>query len=566
MFVVFEGIDGSGKTTISNMVVRRLQEAGVETCHLRQDGKFASSVTEAVRTLARDSRNLALVPEAELLLYAAREVQLTEEVLRPALANGKLVVADRYLYTAEVLGRYGRGLDADWVTSLLKLVGRGLAPDLVVLVDVEPAIARARRKASKLNEPTNKPPSRKGLAGAGLAQRLRSGYLQLAAAEPERFAVVDNDADLETIVDRVRRLIEASLTRGVWRALVDFRAESGAHGGKTAGNSASLDDALDRFLETIAARAATEPSVAAFLLTGFHGERVDALRERLAEQAPRVVLHALTGLTDRCSFELRRRLAPQFPGEVATSLTGIGNDVAGARAFRLELWERASVEVANSLRALGDDESFALRERLYERSPEAVVASLELLDSARAEQLRERFLAERGAELTQSADLAALVMRGLRGLGTERAWQVRDACWSVAPVAVLKSLSGLDDARSWQLREDNLGRAPRPVLESLGLLRTARAWALRTATARECKEAVDGIAGADEPEAWALRESCADSWPSTVVKSVGVLRDSARGRALLDRQLTRYGHELGVLRNASSLALNLTPRADQLEE
>jgi dTMP kinase len=568
MFVVFEGIDGSGKTTISNLVVRRLQERGVETCHLRQDGKFASSVTEAVRTLARDSRNLALVPEAELLLYAAREVQLTEEVLRPALAAGELVVADRYLYTAGVLGRYGRGLDAEWVSSLLELVGRGLVPDLVVLVDVEPAVARARRKASKLNEPTKKAPSRKGLAGAGLAQRLRTGYLKLAAAEPERFAIVDNDADLETIVDRVQRLIEVSLARGVWRALVDFRAEGEERDPdrKRSANSGSLDDALDRFLDKIEARAATEPSVAAFLLTGFHGERVDGLREALAERAPRVVLHALTGLTDARSFELRRRLAPQFPREVAASLTGIGTDVAEARAFRRELCERASVEVADSLKGLGDDESFALRDRLYERSPDAVVGSLELLDSPRAERLRERFLTEHGASLTESSELATVVMRGLRGLGSERAWQLRDACWPVAPVAVLKSMNGLDDARSWRLREDNVGRAPRPVLESLGQLRTPRAWALRNATARECKEAVDGICGADEPEAWALRESCADSWPSTVVKSVGGLRESARGRALLERQLSRYGHELGVLRNASALALNLIARADQLEE
>ncbi len=566
MFVVFEGIDGSGKTTISNLVVRRLNERGVETCHLRQDGKFASSVTEAVRTLARDSRNLALVPGAVLLLYAAREVQLTEEVLRPALAAGKLVVADRYLYTAEVLGRYGRGLDPDWVTSLLKLVGRGLVPDLVVLVDVEPAIARARRKASKLNEPTKKPPSRKGLAGAGLAQRLRAGYLQLAAAEPERFAVVDNDADLETIVDRVQRLIEVSASRGVWRALVDFRAESSERHGKPAAGSGSLEDALQRFLQKIEARAATEPSVAAYLLTGSHGDRVDGLRERLAATSPRVVLHALTGLTDRVSFELRRRLAAEFPGEAAASLAGIGNDVAGARAFRHELWERAGVGVAASLKGLGDDESFALRERLYERCPKAVVGSLELLDSLRAEQLRERFLREHGATLTGDLELASVVMRGLRGLGSDRAWELRDACWSVAPVAVLKSLSDLDDARSWQLREDNLGRAPRPVLESLGQLRTARAWALRNATAHECKEAVDGICGADEPEAWALRESCANLWPSTVVKSVGVLRDSARGRALLERQLSLYGHELGVLRNASLLALNLMSRAEQLEE
>jgi dTMP kinase len=277
-------------------------------------------------------------------------------------------------------------------------------------------------------------------------------------------------------------------------------------------------------------------------------------------------LHALTGLSDPRSFELRRRLASQHPGEVATSLTGIGSDVAFARAFRRELSERASDQVAASLKGLSDDESFALREALFESSSEAVVASLEFLDTPRAWRLRERFLAAREPQLTESLELASLLLRGLRGSSDARAWRLRDLCWPVAPVAVLKSLANLDDARSWQLREDNLGRAPRPVLESLGQLRTPRAWALRNAAARDCKEAVDGISGADETEAWALRDRCVDFWPSTVVKSVGVLRDSTRGRALLERQLSLYGHELGVLRNASSLALNLTSPAAQFEE
>jgi dTMP kinase len=569
MFVVFEGIDGSGKTTISNRVVRRLAERGIETCHLRQDGKFASSVTEAVRTLARDSRNLALVPEAELLLYAAREVQLTEEVLRPALAAGKLVVADRYLYTAEVLGRFGRGLEAEWVSSLLKLAGRGLVPDLVVLVDVAPGGARARRKASKLSEPTKKPPSRKGLAGAGLAQRLRAGYLQLAAAEPERFVVVDNDAELETIVERVQQLIESSLSRGVWRALVDFRAQvADDRAGDThaATGKGVLADALERFLAKIGARAALEPGVAAFLLTGFHGERVDAWRAQLADKAPRVVLHALSGLVDAQSFQLRRRLAGAHPGEVAASLSGIGNDVAPARELRQELREPAGAEVAASLKGLGDEESFALRAALYERHPEAVVASLELLDDPRAWQLRARFLSVRGQRVVEDSELASVVMRSIRGLVDPRAWQLRDRCREVAPVAVLRSLSNLDDARSWQLREETLGRAPRPVLESLGQLRNARAWALRNAAALDCKEAVDGLVGADEPEAWALRERCADLWPSTVVKSLGVLHRASRGRALLERELSLYGHQLGVLRNASALALDLFSSAAPFEE
>lgn len=566
MFVVFEGIDGSGKTTISNRVVRRLKERGVATCHVRQDGKFASSVTEAVRSLARDARNLELVPEAELLLYAARELQLAQEKLRPALEAGKLVVADRYFYTAEVLGRFGRGLDGAWVGSVLELARRGLVPDLVVLVDVEPALARARRKAAKLNEPTHKPPSRKGLAGAGLADRLRQGYLELARAEPQRFVIVDNDAELETSITRVEQLIEASRLRGVAAALAELRSRDRAvePGGR---GPASLRDALEGFLQRVAARAVTEPGVAAFLLSGFHGERVDALRERLSRAAPRVVLAALSGLTDAKSFVLRERLLARYPSEVALSLRGIDSGAPAARRLRAELFERAGAELATSLSGLGDAAALGQRGALFERHPDAVMASLAGLDDERSWQLRERYLDARRGQLTESFELSGVVMRSVRGSSDARAWELRDACWSAAPVAALKSLTDLDDERAWRLRERHAERAPRPVLESLGKLRSARAWALRAAAAGTCKEALDGISGADDAEAWALRERYADLWPSTVVKSVGALRDSARGRALLERQLVRHGQRLGVLRNAALLALSLASCASsELED
>lgn len=563
MFVVFEGIDGSGKTTISNRVVRRLKARGFDTCHLRQDGKFASTVTEAVRSLARDARNLPLVPEAELLLYAARELQLCEEALRPALAASKLVVADRYFYTAEVLGRFGRGLPETWVRSLLELIRRGLEPDLVVLVDVDPALARARRKASKLDEPSRKPPSRKGLAGAGLAERLRQGYLELARAEPQRFVIVDNEAALDETVARVERLIELGATRGMAAALADLGPRDPAPRPEP---PHAPREGLERFLSWCTARGEREPGVAAYLLSGFHGERVDGLREGLAARAPRAVLYALSGLTDAVSFALRDRLAPDYPGEVAASLAGIGNHEPRALALRQALSERAGAEVAASLRGLSDPHAVALRAQLYERQPGAVVASLGGLDDEGAWELRERYLQTARAHLADDLDIASLVSRSIRGSGDERAWALRDACWPVAPPAVLKSLTDLDDERSWQWRERWLERAPRPVLQSLGLLRTERTWQLRSAAVLLAKEALDGLAGVDDERAWALRERAADRWPSTVVKSLGGLQDSERGRALLSRQLAGHGERLGVLRQVSLLALNLSPELTERED
>src|SRR4029077_335212 len=152
MFVVFEGIDGSGKTTISNLVAQKLRQGGVSVRHVREGGQFASRVTQSIRDLCRDSRNLAITPRTELVLYLAREVQLLEEVVAPALDQADLVIADRFFYTAEVLACHGRGLPEQTMRALIDAArdragrtnsgGATIEPDLVVLVDVDPSVAR----------------------------------------------------------------------------------------------------------------------------------------------------------------------------------------------------------------------------------------------------------------------------------------------------------------------------------------------------------------------------------------------------------------------------------------
>src|SRR5262245_24999647 len=114
MFVVFEGIDGSGKTTISNRIAQMLRDGGGSVEHLREGGKFSSQVTQAIREFGRDARNLELTPHAEFFLYVTRDVQLLDEMTRPALGRAEVVIADRFLFSAEILARYGRGLDEDW--------------------------------------------------------------------------------------------------------------------------------------------------------------------------------------------------------------------------------------------------------------------------------------------------------------------------------------------------------------------------------------------------------------------------------------------------------------------
>lgn len=556
MFVVFEGIDGSGKTTVSNRVVKRLVERGLSVKHVRAEGKFASSVTEAVRALARDVKNLELVPKAEFLLYVARELQLLEEALIPALSSHDVVIADRFLYTPEVLGRYGRRIDDDFINTVLRAASRDLMPDLTVLIDVDPTLARARRRAQKLEGTELKPPSRKGLTGTGLQYRLRDGYLRLAAGAPERWAVVHNDDDLDRTVERVAKLIESAREKGVWRSLVDFREERDRMRKEQKARAiTNRSDALEAFLDWVRQRAAVEPKVAAYLLSGLSGELVDPLRLELAERAPVAVLLGTRGLVDDVSCSLRARFAAEQPAAVARSLGGIPNLNEQARALRQDLIERAPAEVATSLVGLDDEEAWAQREALFERHPHEVLGTMSGLDSERAWALRERWLERYGLELDTSYELGRALARSVRGVPGERAFSLRERARVAAPIEALRSIVGLVCDKSFRWRSDAIRRAPRPVMETLRGIDDERAWEMRNRVVADCREALDGIGGLDAAPAWALRESAADIWPCSVVKSLGPLADTARGEALLARQLERHGGNPNVLRHAAAIAL-----------
>ena len=553
MFVVFEGIDGSGKTTLSNRVAKALGENALSVKHLRADGRFASTVTEAIRELCRDSRHLDIVPQTEFLLYVAREVQLIEEVLKPALAAHDVVVADRFLDTPRVLARHGRHLPSSWTDPVLAAASRGVTPDLVVLVDVDPALARARRKAHKRLVSDRRPPSRKGLTGVGLQHRLRRGYLELAASEPSRWLVVDNEGPLDETVERIARLLLDVREHGTAVAAGRFRIASPRNELRSARPPSSIEEARDAFLGTVDRLSEREPHVAARLLAGLHGPGVDEQRSRLARVVPEALLSGLAGMTDARSFEFRRSSKADFPGAVALSLAGLSLDGRAAE-LRRELASTALLEVVAVLGALDDDEAWALREHAYEIAPSFVVGTLGRIASERAWRLRERWLA-RAPKLTEDYEAARSAAKSVNALDDDRAWAIREAARRAAPVAALASLSHLVDERSFAQRKRMLTKAPKVVMETLRGVDDALAWELRRAVAAECKEALDGIHGLDGADAWTLREEHVTHWPSTAVKSLGPLADGARGRALVERALGEKRASLSLLKHLTSIAL-----------
>lgn len=554
MFVVFEGIDGSGKTTVSNQVAERLRSNKVPVTHLRAEGKFVSAVSEAIRELGRDARNWQLEPEAEFLLYVARDVQLIEQALRPALARGDVVLADRFLYTAEVLARHGRHLAEDFVRPVLRAVARGLEPDLVVLVDVDPTLARARRKASKIEVVDPRPPSRKGLSGVGLLHRVRQGYLELSREHPERWVVVENENALEDTLASVTDLLLDARARGATHAIASFRAKH-VRARRVEAPPQRGEQVLQAFLRFIDTRLEREPRVAAYLLGGLFGGPIDERRRALAPRAPKAVLAALAGLDDPVSWELRERLALEYPNAVAATLSGFPADHARALGLRKQLLETATAEVIASFSRQDHPRVWELRDRYYAEYPGVVVQGLAGLGTDRAWALRQRFLDQTAVERPTRYDLSRVAARSVSGLDDERAWAVREQARSLSPVAALSSLSGLVTPKSFAWRREYLTRIPKVVMGTLGQVVSPEAWEFRSQVAADCKEALDSIRGLNSPEAWQLREEHLDRWPSTVVKTLGPLADEERGRALLERQLGAHPENISLLKHAAAIAL-----------
>lgn len=560
MLIVFEGIDGSGKTTLSNRVARRLRAAGHDVLHLREGGELGSRVSGAVRALARDQRHLTLSDRAELLLYCAREAQLVDELLRPALRRGSIVIGDRSIYSHLALGAAGRGLRDSDVRSVLDFTVAGRWPDLVVLVDAAPAVAKARKRARKVtaaDAPDAEPPpldgSRKGLAGDGLTLRVRDALLQLSARDPARWLVVDNtQAELSALEDRVLRAIlhrlstpaEPSRPGAAQLRLTAPRPPRRTLRAAAPVNPAALAERFHDLLEPFADR---EPAVALSFVSGLSDERADALRERLALVAPAAVAQSLSGLDTPTAWRLRRALASRAPHAVAKSLDALAPEAAAqVDAMRAELLDEAPRAVLSTYTGDDGDDAWRVRERLMTALPYAVLRSVAGLGSERAWSLRD----EQSRRLPGDEALSLALIESVSGLDDDRAWQVRDELGPALALGLVRSLRGTLSPRAWKLRDQWAPHATKAVLRTVMLVDDPRAWKLRARWLPRAPEALDGFEGHDSPEAWRLRDEGAAQWPARTVRSLGALAHSGRGADLLWRVVRQHPEDLDVMRAA----------------
>jgi len=179
VFVSLEGIDGAGKTTLRELLVSALNDDNIIS--IREPG--GTTISEKIRAVLLDTQNMGMAARTEALLYAAARSQVVEEIIRPALAQGKLVLADRYMDSTIAYQGYGRGLDLEFLTQLNRLCTGGLTPDVTLLLDVAPGEGLRRRGEEK--------PDRLEQEGITFQEKVRQGYLVIAAQEPDRVKIID---------------------------------------------------------------------------------------------------------------------------------------------------------------------------------------------------------------------------------------------------------------------------------------------------------------------------------------------------------------------------------------
>ncbi|WP_029258705.1 MULTISPECIES: dTMP kinase [unclassified Microbacterium] len=202
VWITFEGGDGSGKTTQSNLLAEWLEGAGRTVVRTREPG--GSEVGQLIRDIVLHHRG-DIAPRAEALLYAADRAHHVATVVRPALERGDIVLQDRYLDSSVAYQGAGRVLDAAEVRDLSLWAAEGALPDLTILLDLDPAAARTRLDSA------DKPFDRLEAEKAEFHERVRDAFLALAEEEEERFLVVDASSAPEIIAERIRAGVDALL-------------------------------------------------------------------------------------------------------------------------------------------------------------------------------------------------------------------------------------------------------------------------------------------------------------------------------------------------------------------
>ena len=199
MFITLEGPEGSGKTSHIKPLVEWLIAQRYKVFATREPG--GTNIGEQIRNVIHDLKNTEMHPRTETLLYQAARAQIVEQVIRPKLAEGTIVISDRYYDSTIAYQGYGHQQNLDQVRALVKYATGGLTPDLTILLDVDVEVGLKRKKQN------NAEWNRMDAYEVEFYRRVRAGYLEMVMEEPKRWVVVDASRIWEEVQEELRKII-----------------------------------------------------------------------------------------------------------------------------------------------------------------------------------------------------------------------------------------------------------------------------------------------------------------------------------------------------------------------
>jgi len=203
LFITFEGPEGSGKTTQMELLRDYLEEKGYPVLATREPG--GTNIGDQIRAILLDPRNTDMLPASEALLFSAARAQIVHQVIRPHLQQGGIVLCDRYADSTLAYQGYGHGLDLGMLRTITALATGGLKPDLIVYLDID--IEQGLRRKLAAHQTKRAEWNRLDQQELNFHRRVREGYLQMAAEEPDRWLVIDATQPVEAIQALIRELV-----------------------------------------------------------------------------------------------------------------------------------------------------------------------------------------------------------------------------------------------------------------------------------------------------------------------------------------------------------------------
>jgi len=205
MFITLEGGEGSGKTTVAKALIADFEARGYEVIYTREPG--GNPIAEAIREVILDKQNTDMDVRTEALLYAAARRQHLVDVIEPALANGKIVICDRFIDSSIAYQGYARQIGPELVAEINRFAIGDKMPDLTLLLNIRPEVGLAR-----INKDVNREINRLDLEKMAFHNAVYEGYQELATKNPERIVVINAEQAVEAVVTDVLNVIKARLS------------------------------------------------------------------------------------------------------------------------------------------------------------------------------------------------------------------------------------------------------------------------------------------------------------------------------------------------------------------